>query len=275
MPDDEFIFVKSRRKNNKRKTLQLRGTISSNTCCVATKESVLGKLESAKQEIQISDFFSLLFELLLQTLNSKSDASVEQIICYGLGNFSENVTSRYQLALLLLLKHGLHTHVFIHDPLFNGVECDLLEQLGCKVIKQNEEGKRTIKIGTKTLAYFPHCPKQLINNFLWSNWNINLENCVIIGNSFSTIIETNTHKHLTQNAAYVQLIFPFVKEMSVVNSFRYNDIFNDLSVHAFPDLKGPSALSLWSSCEEPKYSKDDVELIMQEIIPALKHSNLQ
>ena len=50
-----------------------------------------------------------------------------------------------------------------------------------------QEGKRAIC--QPTLFYMPHCGKPLYNNLLWANWGMQLNQLVIIGNSFSNICE--------------------------------------------------------------------------------------
>ena len=39
------------------------------------------------------------------------------------------------------------------------------------------------------LFFLPHCPKQLSNNLLWSNWRPDkLRRLVVVGNSFKRIL---------------------------------------------------------------------------------------
>lgn len=103
---------------------------------------------------------------------------LRELVCYGIGNFSESDSSRYQLALALCLRDLLSTKssasdvaaataaatsaaaeaaasrlpgngstavrgpaVLVFDPVMGETERAILETLGCGLL-QNEEGKR-------------------------------------------------------------------------------------------------------------------------------------
>lgn len=198
---------------------------------------------------------------LLATLGQNN---IKEILCYGLGQFSHCVSARYQLGLLLALKDHLSAQVFVHDPVFSETEIKLIKQLQCNIIEENEEGKR--KINNTTLVYLPHCPKQLINNFLWCNWNKNLSNCILISNSFARIIESHSNRFLEQNLKYIFNIFQSILEIEIKNSFKYSDIFNDLSFHIFPEENLNNITELiWTSKPEPFYKSEDLEFITQQL----------
>nr|XP_033810239.1 SRR1-like protein isoform X2 [Geotrypetes seraphini] len=112
-------------------------------------------------------------------------------VCYGVGRFSSCITSRYQLALLLLLLEKLQVpkhRCRVFDPLFSRWEIAILQALGLTVVFENEEGKH--KILTPTIFYMIHCGKALYNNLLWRNWSVDsLSKVIIIGNSFKRIEE--------------------------------------------------------------------------------------
>uniref|UniRef100_A0A8D0GRP6 SRR1 domain containing n=1 Tax=Sphenodon punctatus TaxID=8508 RepID=A0A8D0GRP6_SPHPU len=114
-----------------------------------------------------------------------------QCVCYGLGNFSSCVASRYQLAFLLLLLEKLQIprrQCYIFDPLFSDLETAVLNDLGVTPLFENEEGKR--HVFKPTIFYMIHCGKALYNNLLWRNWSTEtLSKVIIIGNSFKGIEE--------------------------------------------------------------------------------------
>ncbi|XP_069677883.1 SRR1-like protein isoform X2 [Periplaneta americana] len=272
MPDD-FKLVKTRkrggRNTNKKKAFV--DECSQNNLCSISKETIIRRTLLAKEETVASDFCSSVLVKLSEGLNELTNLDIKEIICYGLGSFADSVTSRYQFALLLALKEHFSTSVLIYDPIFNDTEIDVLKELGCQVITINEEGKHKIQSHHFTLLYLPHCPKQLINNFLWTNWGPELQNCIIFSNSFSRIIESQPKRFLTESAGYILNIFPYTEELEIDNCFRYNDIFNDTAIHIFPQKKLNSVpQNFWDLCEEPKYCEDDTEFIGQKLISTLK-----
>ena len=96
--------------------------------------------------------------------------------------------------------------VSVFNPIHTKSEENIIQLLGfeCASKQQNLEGKYKVKNETKsgTLFYLPHCPKQLTNNILWTNWqpetlgSVNstgldiqcLHGVYILGNSFERII---------------------------------------------------------------------------------------
>lgn len=190
--------------------------------------------------------------------------NVEQCICYGLGNISSSVISRYQFALLLLLRDHFRLNIDIFDPVFLPVELEYLAKFEIRVIDNNEEGLR--KITSPTFMYMPHCPSALMNNLLWSNWSPSLSNCIVFGNSFSLLSETLTERDLKTKYRCIHSIFPVTSEFRIENDFKYSDIFNDLSLHVFP----PNALrelppAFWENAEKPVYDDFDVECITKKL----------
>lgn len=189
---------------------------------------------------------------------------IKEIICLGLGRIGECVVSRYQLGLLLCLRDVFNVKVSIFDPVFTERERLILKELNCVCLTENLEGKYLVD--KTTLFYLPHCPKQLSNNLIWANWGLNLSNCIIIANSFSNILETNTRKVIQENAAYILNISSYVSELSIINTFKYYDIFNDLAVHVFPFRK-LCLLSddFWKYQDEPRYESHDIEFVTNKL----------
>ncbi|EFN69759.1 SRR1-like protein [Camponotus floridanus] len=108
----------------------------------------------------------------------------------------------------------------------------------------------------------PHCSRQLTNNFLYANWGEGLSNCILLANSFSGIVDSCLHRDALNMAGYILRIRPYVTEIQLENSFEYEEVFNDLSIHIFTKqdlLKTPA--DFWNSREEPQYLKKDVEFI--------------
>lgn len=184
---------------------------------------------------------------------------VVEIVCFGLGHIGECQVSRHQLAFLLCLKDiCVPEKVLVHDPIFYKSECEVLRQLGLLIIEENKEGSYVISEQGITIVYLPHCPKQLTNNFLWSNWSKNLQNCILICNSFSTLIENQPSRILCETVPYIVEIFPLTTETALDNNFKFTDIFNDTSIHYFSKQNLENQASeFWIQKDKPQYENSE------------------
>lgn len=180
-----------------------------------------------------------------------------------MGKFSQNTSSLHQLSALIILSKTYNSFVKVFDPLFDSTEITILRKFNFEVIQENEEGKRQIEPNQTSLIYLPHCPKQLTNNFLWANWNINLRNCIIINNSFSKIVESHSEKTLLESAGYIKKIHEYTEEIALENSYDLLSVFNDLSIHYFTNSELNSSFFEGDN-SEPKYSID-TEFITREL----------
>lgn len=199
---------------------------------------------------------------LREGLDLLKQSNISEIVCFGLGKIGESTVSRYQLALLLFLKELYQVKVYVYDPVFSQKENLILKKYGCEILDENIEGKYPIKSYGITLFYLPHCPKQLCNNLLWSNWGIQLSSCMFICNSFSKILEHTPKRLLNKSAEYILKISPYVVEFAVINNFKLYDIFNDTAIHIFPSHNiNIISEDFWKHKYEPCYSDDDIEFI--------------
>ncbi|MGH0184771.1 UNVERIFIED_CONTAM: hypothetical protein FKN15_016022 [Acipenser sinensis] len=90
-------------------------------------------------------------------------------VCYGLGRFSSCASSRYQLALLLLLLESLQipaSRCYIYDPMFSNAEVGILEDFGMTVLTENEESQQVFNSRAQMLGVvrevpFPDSPRYL------------------------------------------------------------------------------------------------------------------
>jgi hypothetical protein len=179
-----------------------------------------------------------------------------------LGNFLENIQSKYQLSLLLAIKNELNVEkCYVYDPTFTDNERIYLAKIGCDLISHNEEGKR--KLSPDTFVYMPHCPKQLLNNLLWANWDkVVLTTCIFVCNSIDQTVTSTPNRILNKDAYYIQKVSPYVNEQKFPNDFIYDDIFNDMSLHTFPYEKLNVLEDIfWKRGEEPSYDNDVLEFI--------------
>ncbi|XP_018116745.1 SRR1-like protein isoform X4 [Xenopus laevis] len=156
-------------------------------------------------------------------------------VCYGLGNFSLCVTSRCQLAFLLLF------------------------------LELFKEGKHIVD--KSTVFYMLHCGKALYNNLLWRNWSAkSLSEMIIIGNSFKGIEERLLSRILQRDYVYIHKSLQAVEETPFPENSQYSDVFNDTSVHRFPAQKLRTlANEFWECAEEPCYQEcEDLEIIRNQ-----------
>mmetsp|Transcript_28284 Transcript_28284/g.83274 ORF Transcript_28284/g.83274 Transcript_28284/m.83274 type:complete len:260 (-) Transcript_28284:231-1010(-) len=152
-----------------------------------------------------------------------SEIACSEIICYGIGNFSEPYSpSMLQLACVLQLRRELSAkqgdrimetnddfpmdtlgkkgELKIHyfEPEITPAERRMLADFGVEIIEINEEGKRRISDTSRsTLFYMPHCPMRLYSNVLWANWDPKLlfgGKLVVFGNDFNAYDERTIRK---------------------------------------------------------------------------------
>ncbi|GIL64026.1 hypothetical protein Vafri_18013 [Volvox africanus] len=98
---------------------------------------------------------------------------MRSLVVYGLGSPHLSRVSRYQLALVLLLRdqvlRGLTSPVHLYDPAFDDVDRLALEQLGLQVVDVDEGAAR--RVMEPTFFYMPHCERELYDALLRANWN--------------------------------------------------------------------------------------------------------
>ncbi|XP_070331593.1 SRR1-like protein isoform X2 [Odocoileus virginianus] len=190
-------------------------------------------------------------------------------VCYGVGNFASCATARSQLAFLLLLLERCQvprSHCWVYDPLFSQLEIAVLSALGVVVLRENEEGKRSV-CGEPTVFYMPHCGTALYNNLLWRNWSVDaLSKVVIVGNSFRGLEERLLTRILHKHYPYVAKILTGLEEVVFPQTPRYMDVFNDTSIHWFPVQKLTQLpTDTWAFREEPDYQDcEDLEIIRKK-----------
>jgi hypothetical protein len=195
------------------------------------------------------------------------------IICYGIGSIDDSFTSRFQLALLLLVIDELNettlieqvSHVEFYDPVFNKADRILLEEkLGFTISKENEQCLKQVQWNgdlnsyIPTLFYMPHCPKSLYNNLLYSNWSPDcLQSIIILGNSFSTIQSVTNEDVMWSQYNYVLDSLRFVSEIKIDHKCDFTNDFYDLNFHVFNCDNSTFEFSDSSRLKKPVYDKSD------------------
>lgn len=252
---DDFVRIRKKNKGKKKVSLDFRS-------------SQLKRIKDIQFDLVSSEFFRSIadrMKKILQEQNEGGDRQLPELVCYGLGNFVESYIARYQLALLLALRDDLQVldgRCEIYDPKFSQEESSMLSELNFNVLEHNQEGKRECSVDRVTIFYMPHCGKSLYNNLLWRNWGLQLENIVIIGNSFTHMIDSTPNRILKKTANYVIKIQPYSTEIPLEVPSQYDNIFNDTSIHTFSSVSLKSAPpDLWQSRPEPIYDPSDAEII--------------
>uniref|UniRef100_UPI00398EECE3 SRR1-like protein isoform X1 n=1 Tax=Pristiophorus japonicus TaxID=55135 RepID=UPI00398EECE3 len=261
---------------------------------VAEGQRIQQKIKDAVEELRSSEFWTDCLETIRRAVNEyrtaplaspsgpsrvggapealeyeKDDAdhcgTMLDMVCYGIGNFSSSVSSRYQLALLFLLLETLQiprAGCLLFDPLFTEWEKSFLKEHGMVVIVENEEGKRSVD--RPTLFYMVHCGKALYNNLLWKNWSPQkLAQTILIGNSFKGIEERLPARMLQRDYTYISHILAVTEEAAFPSCSRYMDVFNDTAIHQFPRKKlDAKSKEFWEGAAEPTYQQcEDLEII--------------
>lgn len=272
MEDDGFIKVIY--KSNRRRKRSIPISINNMIRCDSLQsesdlESLLKKIEDCKTEIHCSKFYLHFYDIFMRSVNAnpsltKSEnvnRSIQNIVCYGLGSISTSVAARYQLALLLLMQEFTKSSSpLLYDPIFSELDWKILNHFNCRAIQKNEEGKH--KIQKRTLFYMPHCGRPLYNSILWANWSPNkLNDVILIGNSFNNFVFSLPQETLNK-FSYLCRVKSAVTEYNVPNIFRFQDIFNNMSIHIF-DLCVLQTFPKqnWKDHKEPFYHGDD-EIIL-------------
>lgn len=221
---------------------------------------------AAVEEIGNSGYGDVLLNGLAESLKLIGAPAIEEIICYGLGNFSQSRASKFQLAAILAVKARYNSTVHIYDPLFFGAEIELLKKLRLCPIDCNEEAKREVGRGT-SLVYMPHCPFQLTNNFIYTNWTPDrLADCIVLSNSFGELVDSIFLRSLEESKNFLARIQPYTREIQLRNSFEHEEIFNGSSIHIF--LKEDLARvpeNFWNLREEPIYREENCEFVRQSV----------
>jgi hypothetical protein len=258
--DFKLVKYKSRRQSKTRVKVNSKEIIVE---CDSVNE-IIHKINAALTKFKESQFHQTLLNEVKKILHTLNFTGLIDIICYGLGNFSQHNCSKYQLAALLTLKEAYSANIYIYDPLFGKNEIESLKQLNLQVIDKNEEGKRIIN-NHITLIFMPHCSKQLTNNFLYANWSPLIRNCILLGNSWSELECHTTNASLKQTAYFIYKLKPYVTEIKLKNNFEYPNTFSGTSLHIFSKEKLDKVpADFWNKTPELLCNDKDPEFINKQ-----------
>lgn len=270
MESDGFQLVCKRKAARRRKLLK---TVNDGDDGLnLSQENVnkcVGKIFEAKLVLQSSegfiDFKNNLKNITTLSQTQGKKCNISSVVCYGLGLPSSSRIAKYQTALLLLLRDHFCVEAEIYDPLLTKVDTRVLQELKLHVLTKNEEGKRYVK--RATVFFMPHCGKELYNNLLWANWNpVSLPLCIIIGNSFSSIVQNVPSQMLKEHYKFIYLAEGLCKEYPLKTLVEYDDIFNETSIHVISeDIVSKKEDKFWCEKCEPQYDECNVAIIRVKV----------
>lgn len=140
------------------------------------------------------------------------------------------------------------------------------------MLLDNIEGRFSTDPDQQVLYFLPHCPKSLTNNLLATNWTREqLENTVLVCNSFQALLVNTLERDIIKEAKYVQRIAEYTTETSLRVSERHFDSFNDTSIHIFTkeDLDRITDGNFWTIRDNPVDENTDSELITKQLEDSL------
>ncbi|KAJ4965556.1 hypothetical protein NE237_017405 [Protea cynaroides] len=113
------------------------------------------------------------------------------MVIYALGSIESNYSSRFQLALAILLKRDF-SHwigdIEAYDPIISVTDTKIMEALGCSVLSINEECRRRIE--KPTLFYMPFVLFEHVGDLLEANWcPSRLNQMILLTSSFNDTME--------------------------------------------------------------------------------------
>ncbi|EGG21265.1 hypothetical protein DFA_01144 [Cavenderia fasciculata] len=233
-----------------------------------TEVSKRRKIETMKN----TEFFKEIIEN--EKIKSMLQDRLEDIVCYGIGNFEESKKCQEQLSFILALNSlfKISGSLFIYDPVMSDMEINVSTLLGFKIIETNEQCKRSVKCQPdcesqrSTLFYMPFCPRKLYDNVLWANWSPqSLGRLIVIGNSWNLYNESLNKpdesylQYSYTTKAYQNKLY---QEISLPNNYPTKFIFHDLSFHSF-ELSNQITDDLdliWKDFNEPPTISNDSEV---------------
>jgi hypothetical protein len=153
---------------------------STTTTAIEDAEVMYSTITKCMEHLRSACFYEGMLKAWSNATSSTPEKTVRQIVCYGVGNFSQTSISHYsaplwQLACALCFRDHLcgddgEIRVLYYEPCSTAFEETILAGLKVQVLTVNERAKRPID-AVPTLFFMPHCPSQLYDNVLWSNWD--------------------------------------------------------------------------------------------------------
>ncbi|GJT05333.1 protein sensitivity to red light reduced 1 [Tanacetum coccineum] len=206
---------------------------------------LMQQIQITTEKLENSESFSV-FMLQMKSIQgseehflklTRSEETLRMVI-YGVGSFEMYEASRFQLSLALILQRNLEWigDIEVFDPLLSLTELNVLKKLGLRPLFVNELAKR--KVMKPMVFFMPHCPAELYENLLETNWNNEMLNKImILGNSFAKRCEhyrSGGSGNSVSSITHMLALEPFTKEFKVPRFLvDFSHAFRGTSWHIF------------------------------------------
>ncbi len=268
--DDGFIIVKSKKKSAKNLAKYVKKSLlatEENACSDENIEIKTKTFEKIildyKYKLEKCDnyLYWANFKMSLESVMSNQSKSL-LIKSYGLGSLENNINTRYQFALLLLIVEELKAcgcvvdSVEVYDPIFTNLDKALISKFNLKISNENDEARFCINNDGCSLFYMPHCGKALYNNLLYANWSYRaLNSLCLIGNSFNTI--NSLEDSLSSKYKYLFASLTCASEIRLKNDCEHTNGFHDLTIIKFDS----SLINFELDLGIPSYEHENEEIV--------------
>lgn len=265
---------RGRRGPAKDSAVDLRSTTTTAMDSIEDPEVMYSTITKCVEHLRSANFYKSLLNAWSSATGPTpaSEKTVRQIVCYGVGNFSQTSLSHYsaplwQLACALCFRDHLRIdggdiRVLYYEPFSTAFEETILAGLKVQVLSVNERAKRPID-AVPTLFFMPHCPSELYDNVLWSNWDevVASTPLFIFGNSLRNHCESLAP---TSACPCLHLVLPWLQEQRLESSTsdlkqspgNFMGAFNDTYLTYFQAL----GQTLWP--ERPSETTESSEEII-------------
>ncbi|KAJ8903647.1 hypothetical protein NDN08_004749 [Rhodosorus marinus] len=224
------------------------------------RELTLEDLDKARDDILLLEKQLLSSSLWNSTKSALSetlerfqwDARELSFRAYGLGSFCRTRESRRQIVFAKALVAHLKIlgDVFVFEPQFHEYDSILAKELAFTASPLSDDA--LFSAASPTLFFMPHCPRQLYNNVLQSNWKATqLSNAMIIGNKFSNYYLQIRPR---QMRSYLETSEAIMEEKAIDVEYKteWYNAFNDQAVITFAKAASiPIDDPLWSFSPDP------------------------
>ncbi|KAK3025257.1 hypothetical protein RJ639_044499 [Escallonia herrerae] len=265
-PTEEWTIVlprhgKQRRKFPEIKTSEQRDTSWGPSDVETDPEreiKLMWKMRNYIKKLEESQFYRTFLdqiqtaEMLEYFSNVLGSESSMEMVVYGIGSIESSESSRWQLALAILMKRKFSWIgcMEVFDPVISLSESRVLEALGFSVLSVNEQGRR--KATRPTLFFLPHCEAELYDHLLEANWRGGMLNRIVLfGNSFEVYEESLSlcqNSFLVDSTKHMLALKKYRKEFEIRTvSDDYFRAFNGSSWHFFETVVDEITLQFQSA----------------------------
>ncbi|EJD05994.1 uncharacterized protein FOMMEDRAFT_145329 [Fomitiporia mediterranea MF3/22] len=189
-------------------------------------------LERSKSELLSDSVWMEKCTHICQDAITSLPGEINTILCLGLGSPTESAQARFQFCFLLELRDKIFSsqvRIRAFDPVFSTVDILLLTSLGAQILPDNKEGK--YEFDGPTLAFMPHCDRELYENFLQANWSAKLlTDFLLIGNDLRRYVESVPARVLGKESPCLSRLAPLLVSSPLPEHHSFPNAFSTTSV---------------------------------------------